>query len=125
MSYESLDIEIIYLEIEEEFIFVNIRGKRRFLGGYVSTRRIGFSRKKESCICCRGIYKYDFKSLKRLVFIDSSRFNSKRIIIVYLLYYDFSEDSDCFMFIDRDWEEEIKFIKRKRKKKNKGRIFLD
>lgn len=47
------------------------------------------------------------------------------IIIVYLLYYDFSEDSDCFMFIDRDWEEEIKFIKRKRKKKNKGRIFLD
>lgn len=125
MPYEPSDTETTHLEIEEEPIPVNIRGKRRLPGGYVSTRRIGSGRKKESCTCCRGTHKHDPKSLKRLVPIDSSRFNSNRITIAHSLHYDSSEDSDCSMSTDRDWEEETKFTKRKRKKKNKGRTFLD
>ncbi|XP_061178068.1 uncharacterized protein LOC133186779 [Saccostrea echinata] len=117
MPYEPSDSESTNIEPEEELTPVNIRGKRRLPGGYVSTRRLGSTRKKESCTCCHGSHKHDPKSLKRLVPIDSSRFNDE------LLTVDdskSSDDSDSSKTTNTEEEQ-----KTRKKKKRKKKSFLD
>ncbi|XP_048729812.1 uncharacterized protein LOC125647170 [Ostrea edulis] len=115
MPYDPSDSEATNVEPEEELIPVNIRGKRRLPGGYVSTRRLGSSRKKESCTCCHGSHKHDPKSLKRLVPIDSSRFDNTLLTIEDSRKEDSSDSSDN----STNKDEDPKSTKKTRKKKQK------
>ena len=124
MPYEPSDTEPSHLETEEPIV-VNIRGKRRLPGGFVSTRRLGSSRKKDSCTCCHGSHKHDPKSLKRLVAIDSSRFGDPLLSVKDSEMHDSSEESDCSRSTNKDTEDESKSTKKRRKKKTKSRTFLD